>query len=223
MTQFGIPLRTATKPEEPEIDIETLIRLMVNMAMCETENRIMQKVRNLLADYDEQLLLKVERMIDNHVPLTTQTTQSTPTEQKRPLPDLANITRMRSQLFENFRKPKAKQIKNQAHVQLKLDIWVSAGTDPQQRINGYWLIPVHRPDRTEGRKRIKEIMPQVDELGRDQIKYAGKLGKTIAVYITQNDRLMMHYGDESIAFNPPQTKHADDDAIASVLRWDWDR
>ena len=114
MTQFGIPLRTATNSEEPEIDNETLIRLMVDMAMRETENRIMQKVRNLLADYDEQLLLKVGRMIDNHVPLTTQTAQSTPTEQKRPLPNLADITRMRSQLFENFRKPKAKQIKNQA-------------------------------------------------------------------------------------------------------------
>jgi hypothetical protein len=79
-------------------------------------------------------------------------------------------------------------------VQLKLEVWI------EKQHNGYWLIPVHRPDRTEGRKRIKEIMPQVDELGRDQIKYAGKLGNNLEVYVGHNNRLTcdMANGSNSI-------------------------
>jgi hypothetical protein len=191
--------------------LEDIIRVTVKSALQEELAQVRRECCNMLADLNEQWQIKYDLLRDEL--MTTRPTS--PVQLKRPLPDFRHIVRLHGQLFENFRKPPEKRVRTQAHVQLKLDVW-----NPQH-VNGYWLIPLHRPDQTEGRKRIKDIMEQVDELGRDRIKYAGRLG-CVAVYVTRHDQLIMQYGDEIIGFDPPRTKHVDDNVIAAVLKWDWE-
>lgn len=212
MTQFEIPsLLMPAKPAEPEIDQETLIRLMVDMAVREMRSQMMHDVRNLLADREEQLLFKIERIIDaklaEHVPSAKPRPE---THLTQPLPPPDQIGRMKVELYENFRKPKAEQPKTQAKVQLRIRV---EGHDD------YWLLPLHRPDRGDGRKRIQPIMLQVDELGRDQIKYAGcRFGDTEQAYITHQNRLRMRIAGQWFEFTQPKMMEGGD-GKALQMRW----
>jgi hypothetical protein len=211
------------------------VRVLIKLSHMENNTRLTEElreyVREKIAVAVEQERFKYERQFDElnarlDVPKSGPSPQS-PTLQKRALPDPASIVRIQAQLFENFRKPPERRSKTQAHVQLKLYVWTCPVEDIEKHPmgnQGYWLVPLHRPDRAEGRKRIPEIMSRVDELGRDWVQYAGCVmggGKVVeqSAYVGHNNRLMMEINDRVIEFGTPMSKPDDAKENAHALRW----
>ena len=186
------------------------IRAAFAMAVREHTAHLERRFANMLTDNDEQWRIKFDMLRDELM------AQSTPrpkpeTQLTKPLPPPDQISKMKAELYENFHKPKAEKPKTQANVQLRI------------RINGqkgYWLIPLHQPNRSDGRKRIQPIMPHIDAIGRDTFKYAGcRDGDTEQAYIDTKNQLTMKVADQSFVFNPPKMKNDTDDEDAPPMRW----
>ncbi len=186
------------------------IRAALAMAVRDHTAHLEGRFANMLADNDEQWRVKFGMLRDE---LMSQSTSRPKPETRltKPLPAPDQISKMEVELYENFRKPKAEKPKTQANVQLRI------------RINdqkGYWLIPLHQPSRSDGRKRIQPIMPHIDAIGRDTFRYAGcRDGDTEQAYIDTKNQLTMKVAGQSFEFNPPKMKNDTDDEDAPPMRW----
>ena len=206
-------LLEAAAASSHEYSIEDILRIVVEDAIRKDRQSMMQEFRILLADHDEQLLIKVERMIDgkleDHVPTSTSTPKPE-TQLTKPLPSPDQIAKMEVELCENFHIPKEKRGKMPL-VQLRIRI---------DGHKGYWLMPLHRPNHVDGRKRIKPIMDQIDAVGRDTYKYAGCRGDGVEqAYVDAHNQLRMRIAGHSFEFTSPKMKADDADKNAPPMRW----
>ncbi len=190
------------------------IRALIAQAAREANAHLMRRFAEELTDHDEQMKIWCQIQLDMQRDELMAQSPSRPkpeTQLTKPLPPPDQISKMEVELYENFHKPKAEKPKTQANVQLRI------------RINGqkdYWLIPLHQPNRSDGRKRIQPIMPHIDAIGRDTFRYAGcRDGDIEQAYIDTQNQLTMKIADQSFVFTPPKMKNDTDAKYAPPMRW----
>jgi hypothetical protein len=190
------------------------IRALIAQAAREANANVARKFAEELADHDEEMKIWCQIQLDMQRDELMAQSTSRPkpeTQLTKPLPPPDQISKMEVELYENFHKPKAEKPKTQANVQLRI------------RINGqkgYWLIPLHQPNRSDGRKRIQPIMPHIDAIGRDTFRYAGcRDGDIEQAYIDTQNQLTMKIADQSFVFTQPKMKNDTDAKDAPPMRW----
>jgi len=215
-------------PYDDETYTAREVRALLWLAMTETEQRVRQSLSAQLHETIRDAIQQTEyRLQDKLDSLTTASPTTNPSQTNAP--PFSQLVKIEAELYENFRKPKHERTRNQAHVQLKLKAWTA-----DHQCNGYWLLPLHRPDRADGRKRIKGILPLLHEI--PDILYAGCFGSpddgldatsiadTCQTAIVNNKyALTMIVNGECLSFSEPKTKHETYQKHAPDRRWFWNK
>lgn len=206
------------------------VRAMIKLALMEAETNTRRQLNEFKADLMRQIadVMQQERLWHERQYALLESSTRPSAEGAKPLPAPDQITKITAQKFDNRHKSKEER-QGQAAIQLKVCVWTCAPelVERYPEGNGYWYVPLHRPDDKDGRRCITEIMPAIDEIGRDVIQQAGilqvKKKKVIDqwAYLSQANRLVLRLGEEDLDFGKPRTKASDHQKNAALMRWTW--
>jgi hypothetical protein len=234
----GIPY---TDPEPPPVaaptpseqtytaaEIQALIDVTVNERMRALEHRM----KTMLDDRQGSSLLRtVEDLRWRVRDLENRLTK--PIDPRGSLPDVAEVTKLHIQFFDNRRHP-AKQFGKKrstiANQLLKVYAWTCPKKDITQFAEGTcgnFYMPMYVPNTAYSRKRIADML---DYLACDDAKLIGCLTNSKyskgqqpdqSAMISANNHLWLHIRGELVDCGLPRSAPDDADANAAIFHWYW--
>ena len=200
------------------------VRVLIALALDAYSRQLRADIREDMFSALDQLELRLLNKIDNacQPPIAKKATV--------PLPPAGDITKLYVEYYDNRHQRKRGQRGGRPNFQLVLHAWNCPAEDhpryPEGNL-GYWYAPIHDPNHVDGRKRIINLMPFIDELGRDSIHKAGaiqfestSIGNQ-SCYVTTGHRLLVRLAGDLIDMGLPRTKQPDHDKDAPIFRWTW--
>ena len=227
------PVAAATTPTQQEPTYTAAeIQLLVNSTVQERMRAFELRMKDLLENRQDPMLIRtIEDLRFRVRDLESRLTK--PLDPRGSLPDLAEVTKLHIQLFDN-KKHQAKQFGNKRSTIANQLLKVYAWTCPKKDIAhwaegtcGNFYMPMYVPNTAYARKRLGD---KLDYLGADDAKLIGCLTNSKyskrqqpdqAAMISDENHLWLDIRGAVVDCGLPRSAPDDAHANAAIFHWYW--